>query len=163
MPKIMTQKREAIIGVLCYCCQANNKLYCQISQKQTRVLMKQIYGEDISGRGLNYALESLEQQGFFERQATRRPLPPGGWRQNRTVYYLKRRAIDLIRWLTSKFGKVANWFRLKCPSSIYFKRREVSNSDYPKFPQKEERPPPFWSTETGIDAFNKAKAYFENL
>ena len=160
---MMTQKQMAIMGSLAYCCQQNNTLYCQASQPEIMNRMEKVYGESITKRGLNYDLASLEHQGYIERQATRRQVGEGQWRQNRTVYYLKRKAIDLINRLVRRFRKVYDWLRVKCPSPLYFKERKVSLTDIPLTPKSDEKTPPFWENKASMGGFLAFKTFCQRI
>jgi hypothetical protein len=159
----MTKKREAIIGVIGHICSQNNSLYCQISQACIMDLMNRIYGEKISRRGLNYAMKRLEHELMIRRKATRTLIPGGEWKQNRTIYFMTRKGIDLIRWLSTKFRKCATWLRVKCPAHIsLIKKTEISLN----VPASQKNPPEgvvFWQNESSLRGFLAARAAIESL
>jgi hypothetical protein len=147
---MMTQLKIAVIGVIGYCCYQNNMLYCQVSQEEIRSRVKKIYGLEISLRWLNMILSQFEEQGIIERQATKTFLGQGQWRQNRTLYYLKGKGIQLLRWLGTKFYRTFNWLRVKCPSLLSWKRRtgsiekSAAKGENPKNHPKKEYDESYW-------------------
>lgn len=149
----MNNTHDAIIGIIGYICMQNNSLYCQVSQAEIMDRLYKIYGITITRRGLNYALRSLEDAGYIRRKATRRHIGEGEWRQNRTLYFMSRKGIDLIRWLATKFSKCLKYFRVKCPPHIYL----VKKTSIPSFSEVNvEKPPegiPFWQDEASTKGF----------
>jgi hypothetical protein len=159
----MTKTQEAILGVIGHMCMQNNSLYCQASQIEILLRTDRYYGVTITRRGLNYALKSMEEQGLIRRKATRRMLPGGEWKQNRTLYFVTRKMIELIRWMSSKFAKCLNYFRVKCPSHIYLvKKTSISSFSSGNV----EKPPvgiPFWQDEASTKGFLAFKERIRTL
>jgi len=106
----LSLRLPVVIQVLHYLQSKNSKKYCFPSQEKILELLSRYHHVDVCRRTLNYWLDAIEKEGFFDRKRRIVPNKSGALRFHSTLYVLKGKAYKLIRkvgmWSGAKLARV---------------------------------------------------------